>query len=662
MKVKKNKIIFILILSILSLSAWLTHNFVSNQYEINFTDSQEKNGSFILQSGDYKISYYSDALGNIKIEHANSQNFKTQTYRFFLKPNTPNELIITINNSKLQIENKEIFINEIFLNESIKLTNDLKVLDNNTKDFVHKKQRSFTLDNNAYFFLLIIISIIIINFLIIFSEAHLRFGIIFIILTFFIGSLFYFVKNYYFFSTQKYYSTSNLVTQQIPFNYTDKTGTRIVFKSELYIDQKSRKGLNFFGLKNLTPLPDNKLLLKIPLLNSEFITTPIDKVPPNGNPLIIEKNATNTLLISGVGISKKSLDLNNKKIDYSKLISESFNYSVIYELRVYQWNYGFRVINLVLLTTLFNLLIFIIFIKASRLKENLTAEINWGFVSIIMFSGNIFNFIIKEEILAPKILPINILEQLSLNDSSTQMTIFNNNTILSNVSTDLPYLDKAVNFIEFNLLTLFFTILLLRYLSKLLTLNWASFTSRIFLVLVIILVYSIDILKNTNIIIAVFLLICAFIYRAQLVSQWLKFGILVFTITLFYSGFLLLPLIFINKKNLNLFLKIYTVIVVLISTLYLSFSVNAINSQLLIDLTNNITATFGPLLIVAVGLLLTVFRKSPFYDFINIEQVILIGFVFFVSANGSILISLLSLIVFVSLAKFLEGTSAGVTR
>ena len=165
MKVKKNTVIFILILSILILAAWAIYKFVSNQHEINFTDSQEKNGSFSLQSGDYKISYYSDEFGNIKIYRPNNQNSKQQTYKFFLKPKTPNKIVITINNSMLRIENKGIFINEILLDESIKWTNDLKVIDNNTKDFVQKTKRSFKLDNNKYFFLFVIILIIIINFL-----------------------------------------------------------------------------------------------------------------------------------------------------------------------------------------------------------------------------------------------------------------------------------------------------------------------------------------------------------------------------------------------------------------------------------------------------------------------------------------------------------------
>jgi hypothetical protein len=662
MKVKKNTVIFILILSILILAAWAIYKFVSNQHEINFTDSQEKNGSFSLQSGDYKISYYSDEFGNIKIYRPNNQNSKQQTYKFFLKPKTPNKIVITINNSMLRIENKGIFINEILLDESIKWTNDLKVIDNNTKDFVQKTKRSFKLDNNKYFFLFVIILIIIINFLIIFSGALIRSGMTLIILTIFIGSLFYFVKNYYDFSYLKYYTTNNMTTQQIPFNYTDTTSTKIVFKSELYIDRKSQDGLNYFGLRNLTPLPDNKFLLKIPLLNNELVTITIDKVPPSGNPLIVEKNTTNTILISGDGVSKKSLIFNNKKIDYAKLVGDSYNDSVVYELKVYQWNYGFRVINLMLLTTFLNLLLFTILMKASRLRKCLTSEINWSFVSSIMITGNLFKFLIEEKILAPKIPTIRILEQLSFNFSSIQMKIFNNKTILSNLSTDLPYLDKALNVIEFNLLTLFFTILLLKYLSKMRTLNWVSFISRIFIVLAIILVYSIDILTNTNMMIVLFSLIYALLYRTQLLSQWLKLVILVFTLTLLSPGFLLLPLIFINQENLKLILKVYTGIMVLLLTLYLSFSVNIINIQLLIYLINNSVLVFGPFLILALGVLLTVFKKSQSYDFMNIFQLVLTGSVFFISAHGSILISLLSLVIFMSSLKILKGPIAGVVR
>jgi hypothetical protein len=507
-----------------------------------------------------------------------------------------------------------------------------------------------------------IISIIIINFLIIFSGAFLRSGIIFIILTIFLGSFFYFVKNYYAFSSLKYYSTSNQITQQIPFEYTDKTDTKIVFKSELYVDKKSQEGLNYFGLKNLTPLPDNKLLLKIPLLNNEFVTTPVDKIPPSGKPLIIEKSSTNTLLISGDAISKKSLGLNAKKIDYSKLISDSINDSVVYELSVFQWNYGLRVINLMLLTTFLNLLLFTIVFKASRLREYLTSEINLGFVSSIMISSNLFKFMIEEKILVPKLPTSRILEQLSFNNSSAQVNIFNNKTILSNLSLDLPYLDKAFNIIEFNLLTLFFTILLLKYLSKIQTLNWASFFGRIFVVMAIVFVYAIDILTNTNMIIVLFSLVCAVIYRTQLLSQWLKLVVLVFTLALLYPGFFLLPLIFINQNNKKLILKVYTVIFMLFSTLHLSFSVNVINSQLLIYLINNFILSFGTLLIVSSVLLLAVVKKSHSYGFISIFQLILIGFIFFVSANGSILISLLSFIVFMSFPKILEGLITGVDR
>jgi hypothetical protein len=661
-KVQKNKIIFILTILTLSFTAWGANKFITNQYEIKFTDSQEQNGSFILRSGEYKISYYSDEFGNIKIEHQNNQNLELQTYRFFLKPKVPNEITITINNSMLRIENNGNFINELLLDESIKWTNDLKILDNNVTNFMKKTNLSFKLDNNKYFFLLMIISIIIINFLMIFSGAFLRSGIIFIILTIFLGSFFYFVKNYYSFSSLKYYSTSNQITQQIPFEYTDKTDTKIVFKSELYVDKKSQEGLNYFGLKNLTPLPDNQLLLKIPLLNNEFVTTPVDKIPPSGKPLIIEKSATNTLLISGDAISKKSLGLNAKKIDYSKLISDSINDSVVYELSVFQWNYGLRVVNLMLLTTLLNLLLFTIFFKASRVREYLTSEINLGFVSSIMISSNLFKFMIEEKILVPKLPTSRILEQLSFNNSSAQVNIFNNKTILSNLSLDLPYLDKAFNIIEFNLLTLFFTILLLKYLSKIQTLNWASFFGRIFVVMAIVFVYAIDILTNTNMIIVLFSLVCAVIYRTQLLSQWLKLVVLVFTLALLYPGFFLLPLIFINQNNKKLILKVYTVILMLFSTLHLSFSVNVINSQLLIYLINNFILSFGTLLIVSSVLLLAVVKKSHSYGFISIFQLILIGFIFFVSANGSILISLLSLIVFISFPKILEGLITGVDR
>lgn len=662
MKVQKNKIIFILTILILSFTAWGANKFITNQYEIKFTDSQEQNGSFILQSGEYKISYYSDEFGNIKIEHQNNQNLELQTYRFFLKPKVPNEITITINNSMLRIENNGNFINELLLDESIKWTNDLKILDNNVRNFMKKTNLSFKLDNTKYFFLLMIISIIIINFLIIFSGAFLRSGIIFIIFTIFLGSFFYFVKNYYTFSSLKYYSTSNQITKQIPFEYTDKTDTKIVFKSELYVDKKSQEGLNYFGLKNLTPLPDNKLLLKIPLLNNEFVTTPVDKIPPSGKPLIIEKSATNTLLISGDAISKKSLGLNAKKIDYSKLISDSINDSVVYELSVFQWNYGLRVVNLMLLTTFLNLLLFTIVFKASRLREYLTSEINLGFVSSILISSNLFKFMIEEKILVPKLPTNRILEQLSFNNSSAQVNIFNNKTILSNLSLDLPYLDKAFNIIEFNLLTLFFTILLLKYISKIQTLDWASFFGRIFVVMAIVFVYAIDILTNTNMIIVLFSLVCAVIYRTQLLSQWLKLVVLVFTLALLYPGFFLLPLIFVNQNNKKLILKVYTVIFMLFSTLHLSFSVNVINSQLLIYLINNFILSFGTLLIVSSVLLLAVVKKSHSYGFISIFQLILIGFIFFVSANGSILISLLSFIVFMSFPKILEGLITGVDR
>lgn len=662
MKVKKNNIIIVLMLSILSFAAWTMYKFISNQHEVNFTVYQEKNGSFILQSGDYKISYYSDEFGNIKIEHPNNQNLKQKTYRFFLQPKAPNEIVMTINNTKLRIENKGIFINEFILDESINLTNNLKVFDNNVEDFVQKTVRSFTLDNNKYVFLFIIISIIVINFLIIFSGGYLRSDIIFIILTIFLGSLFYFVNNYYSFSALKYYSTNNMVNLHIPFDYTEKSGTKIVFKSELFIDRKSQEGLNYFGLKNLTPLPDNKLLLKIPLLNNEFITTPIDKVPPSGNPLIIEKNATNALLISGDNIPKKSLDLNNEKIDYSQLIDDSLNDSVFYELKVYQWNYGFRVINLMLLTTFLNLLIFAIFVKSVRLREYLTSEINWGFVSSIMISGNIFKFMIEEKILALEMPTIQILEQLSFNNSGTQLNVFDNRTIFNNLSTDLPYLDKAFNFIEFNLLTLIFTILLLKYLSKTQSLNWASFSGQIFVALAIIFIYFIDILTNTNMIIVVFLLIYSFLYRTQLLSQWPKLTILVFTLTLLYPGFFLLPLIFINQKNLKLILKVYTSILLLFFTLYLSISNNVINIQLSNYLINNIILSYGTLLIVFLGLVLAVFKKSRSYDFMKIVQMMLIGFVLFITANGSIIISLLSLFIFMSSLKILKGRVVGVVR
>jgi len=196
-------------------------------------------------------------------------------------------------------------------------------------------------------------------------------------------------------------------------------------------------------------------------------------------------------------------------------------------------------------------MLFIIFIKVSRLRDYLTPEINFGFVSIIMIIMNFFKFIIEEKILVLKIPTIRLFEQLSFNNSSTQLKIFNNEMILSNLSTDLPYLDKAFNVIEFNLITLFFTILLLKHLSKMRTLNWASFIGRILIVLAIILVYSIDILTNTNMLIVLFTLISTFLYRNQLVSQWLKLIILVFTLTLLYPEFLLIPLIFINQNNKN---------------------------------------------------------------------------------------------------------------
>jgi hypothetical protein len=233
---------------------------------------------------------------------------------------------------------------------------------------------------------------------------------------------------------------------------------------------------------------------------------------------------------------------------------------------------------------------------------------------------------------------------------------------LSNLSLDLPYLDKAFNIIEFNLLTLFFTILLLKYLSKIQTLNWASFFGRIFVVMAIVFVYAIDILTNTNMIIVLFSLVCAVIYRTQLLSQWLKLVVLVFTLALLYPGFFLLPLIFVNQNNKKLILKVYTVIFMLFSTLHLSFSVNVINSQLLIYLINNFILSFGTLLIVSSVLLLAVVKKSHSYGFISIFQLILIGFIFFVSANGSILISLLSFIVFMSFPKILEGLITGVDR
>jgi hypothetical protein len=300
--------------------------------------------------------------------------------------------------------------------------------------------------------------------------------------------------------------------------------------------------------------------------------------------------------------------------------------------------------------------------KASRLRKYLTAEINWSFVSSIMISGNLFKFLIEEKIFAPKIPTIRILEQLSFNFSSMQMKIFNNKTILSNLSTDLPYLDKTLNVIEFNLLTLFFTILLLKYLSKMRTLNWASFISRILLVVAIFLVYSIDILTNTNMIIVLFSLIYAFIYRVQLLSQWLSLIILVFILTLLSPGFLLLPLIFINQENLKLILKVYMGIFVLISSFYLSYSVDVLNREFLSFLINNSVLVFGPLLILALGLLSTVFIKSQSYNFMSIVQVILIGFVFFISANGSILNSLLSLVVFMSSQKILKDPNIGVVR
>jgi hypothetical protein len=661
-KIQKNKIIFILTIFILILATWGANKFISNQYELKFTDSQEKNGSFVLQSGKYKISYYSEQYGILTIEDNSGQSLKQQTYQIFLKPNTANEIIIRINNSKLRFENNGIFISEQFLDESIKLKHDLKVLNNNIKNLVYEPKLSFTLDNNVYVFFLIIIFILIVNFLIIWSKAYLKSRIILIILTIFIGSLLYFVKNYYNLSYLEYYSTNHITSQQNPFKYTDTASRRIVFRSELSIDDKSQEGLNYFGLKNLTPLPNNKLLLTIPLLNNKFLTTSIDKVSTSSNSLVTIKNSKNFLHISVDGISKKSLDLKNERIDYSKLIGDSFNKSVVYELSVYKWNYGFRIINLMILTTFFNLLLLIIFMKALRLKEYIIAENNIGFVSIIMISVNLFNFIIEQEILVPKMPTLRVLELLSIHNSNIQMKIFNNQTILNNLSTDFPYLDKTLNIIELNLLTLFFTILILKYTSRIRTLNITSFVERTITVLAIILIYFIDILKNTNMIIVLFSLCCAFLYRTQLASHWLKLVILVFTLTLFYPGFLLLPLILINQRNLKLIIKIYTALFTLILTLYLSASVNVFNSQFLIDLTNNSKLAFGPLLIIALGLLFVAFRKSESYDFIKTEQVILIGIVLFISANGSILINVLSLIILISSPKIFEGNRAGIVR
>jgi predicted membrane protein len=96
--------------------------------------------------------------------------------------------------------------------------------------------------------------------------------------------------------------------------------------------------------------------------------------------------------------------------------------------------------------------------------------------------------------------------------------------------------------------------------------------------------------------------------------------------------------------------------------LYLSLSVNVFNSQVLIDLTNNSKLAFGPLLIIALGLLFAAFRKSESYDFMKTEQVVLIGIVLFISANGSILINVLSLIILISSPKIFEGNRAGVVR
>jgi uncharacterized membrane protein len=86
------------------------------------------------------------------------------------------------------------------------------------------------------------------------------------------------------------------------------------------------------------------------------------------------------------------------------------------------------------------------------------------------------------------------------------------------------------------------------------------------------------------------------------------------------------------------------------------------NSQLLIDLTNNSKLVFGPFLIIALGLLLVAFRKSESYDFMKTEQVILIGIVLFISANGSVLINILSLIILITSLKIFEGHRAGVVR
>ena len=91
-------------------------------------------------------------------------------------------------------------------------------------------------------------------------------------------------------------------------------------------------------------------------------------------------------------------------------------------------------------------------------------------------------------------------------------------------------------------------------------------------------------------------------------------------------------------------------------------SVNVINIQLLNYLINNIILSYGTLLIVLLGLFLAVFKKSKSYDFMNIVQMMLIGFVLFTTANGSLIISLLSLFVFVSSPKILKGHVAGVVR
>ena len=202
----------------------------------------------------------------------------------------------------------------------------------------------------------------------------------------------------------------------------------------------------------------------------------------------------------------------------------------------------------------------------------------------------------------------------------------------------------------------------MKYLYKIRTLNWASFISRILLVLAIILVYSIDLLTNTNMMIVLFSLIYAFICRVQLLSQWPSLIILVFILTLLSPGFLLLPLIFISQENLKLTLKVYLGIFVLISSFYLSFSVNVLNSELLSYLINNSVLVFGPLLILALGLLLAVFKKSQSYDLINIFQLVLSGFVLFLSAYESILVSLLSFVVFLSSQKILKGPNVGVVR